>query len=365
MRLNLKQQYLFSLFFVVILTLTCILFQYYLNYKSVAFILLLGVSIVAMVCEIIPVLITATFSAVVWDYFFIEPRYTFSVGSTEDRYLLILFFIIALVNAVLSQRIKKYEKQMRDKEDEQRVIQLYNTLFNSLSHELKTPIATILGATDSLRDKSLEISTENKELLMDEISKASLRLNNQVENLLNISLLESGVLKLKLEWIQIEDVIYSVLNKLEIQNETHKIEVLIPVNLPLYKLDKGLIEQVLHNLVVNAISYTPDYSEIIISIQNEHIVLDSHSEKAKAKLVLSVTDNGNGLTENALPLIFDKFYRVESNKSGGSGLGLSIVKGFVEAHNGNVKVYNVKPNGACFVVDITCETSYLNRLKNE
>jgi two-component system sensor histidine kinase KdpD len=365
MRLNLKKQFLFSISLVVLLTLTCILFQHYLNYKSVAFILLLGVSIIAMVCEIIPVLVTATISAIAWDFFFIEPRYTFSVGSTEDRYLLMMYFIIALVNSVLSQRIKKYEKQVRAKEDEQRVIQLYNTLFNSLSHELKTPIATILGATDSLKDKSLDITLENKELLIDEISKASLRLNNQVENLLNISRLETGVLKLKLEWIQIEEVIYSVLNKLDISNQTRKVEVILPENLPLYKIDKGLIEQVLHNLVVNAIHYTPDFSEIQILVQNERVVLDSENEDSTDKLLLSVTDNGNGLPKEALAFIFDKFYRIESNVSGGSGLGLSIVKGFVEAHNGTVKAYNVEPKGACFVVEIPCETSYLNRLKNE
>jgi two-component system sensor histidine kinase KdpD len=365
MKLKLKTQYFLSLITVITLTTCCILFQNYLNYKSVAFILLLGVSIVAMLCEIIPVLITATLSAIAWDFFFIEPKYTFSVGSIEDQYLLMIFFIIALVNSVLSHRIKNYEKQVRQKEDEQRVIHLYNTLFNSLSHELKTPIATILGATDSLKDKSLEITVSNKELLIDEISKASLRLNNQVENLLNISRLESDVLKLKLEWIQMEDVIYSVLNKLEITNQTHKINLQIPEHLPLYKLDKGLMEQVLHNLVVNAISYTADYTEITIAVQNERVVLDSHTEKTQDKLAFSVIDNGEGLTENAIPYIFDKFYRIESNKSGGSGLGLSIVKGFVEAHNGQVHAYNNDPKGACFVVEIPCETSYINRLKNE
>ena len=365
MRLNLKTQYLLALSSVMTLTLSCLLFQDYLNYKSVAFILLLGVSIIAMLCEIIPVLITATLSAFAWDFFFIEPKYTFSVGSTEDRYLLMMFFIIALVNAVLSNRIKKYEKQVRQKEDEQRVIELYNTLFNSLSHELKTPIATILGATDSLKDTSLQITSTNKELLIDEIFKASLRLNTQVENLLNISRLESGVLKLKLEWIQMEDVIYSVINKLDINNQTHKIEIQLPDNLPLYKLDKGLIEQTLHNLLVNAISYTPEYSTILISVQNERIVLDSHKEHNSDKLLFSVTDNGGGLPDSSLKFLFDKFYRIESNKTGGSGLGLSIVKGFVEAHHGNVRAYNIEPNGACFAVEIPCETSYLNRLKNE
>lgn len=365
MRLKLKTQYLLSFSSVILLILSCLVFQNYLNYKSVAFILLLGVSIIAMLCEIAPVLITATLSAFAWDFFFIEPRYTFSVGSAEDRYLLMMFFIIALVNAVLSNRIKKYETQVRQKEDEQRVIQLYNTLFNSLSHELKTPIATILGASDSLKTKDLEITSTNKALLIDEIFKASLRLNNQVENLLNISRLETGVLRLKLEWIQMEDVIYTVINKLDINNQTHKIDIQLPNNLPLYKLDKGLIEQILHNLVVNAISYTPAYSSIVISVQNERVVLDSHSTPTSDKLLFSVTDNGEGLPENAIPYIFDKFFRIQSQKSGGTGLGLSIVKGFVEAHNGIVQAYNIEPQGACFAIEIPCETTYINRLKNE
>ena len=112
--------------------------------------------------------------------------------------------------------------------------------------------------------------------------------------------------------------------------------------------------QVLQNLLYNAINYTPINSTITIV--------------AKQKLneyMITISDNGNGIPENEMPFIFDKFYRLPNTKTGGSGLGLSIVKGFVEAHHGQVKVENNAMKGAIFTITIPSEISYINNLKNE
>ncbi len=358
-------QYYISILLILFTSTICYFVSDFLPYKYVAFILLFCVSVLAMLFEIAPVLIAATLSALCWDFFFIEPRFTFSIGNTEDRFFLLFYFIIAMVNAVLSYKIRKFKKELSEKKNEEQIIMLYNTLFNSLSHELKTPIATILGATDSLKESSLQLSNENKSKLIDEISIATIRLNNQVENLLNMSRLESGSLKLKKDWVYMEELIYTVINKIDINKKNHQLIVDLPENLPLYKIDKVIVEQIIHNLLINALLYTPDFSKISISVLNERLVIDTNEVHKNDELILIISDNGPGFPSDEIEFVFDKFYRINHTIAGGTGLGLSIVKGFVEAQDGTITLENDRQGGAIFTINVPCEISYLNNLKNE
>ncbi len=168
-----------------------------------------------MFFDILPVLLAAVLSALVWDFFFIPPRFAFSVGSTEDTIMLAMYFVIASVSAVLTYKIRTMEKEEYKKEEKENALKLYNILLNSLSHELRTPIATIIGASDNLQTDNNKLSKENKEELVSEISKACLRLNRQVENLLNMSRLESGFIKVKKDWCDINELIYSTVHLLQ------------------------------------------------------------------------------------------------------------------------------------------------------
>ena len=210
-----------------------------------------------MFFDIVPVLVSAILSALIWDFFFIPPRFTLTVADGEDSLLLLMYFVIALVNASLTFKIRQIEKKASEKEEKENAIKLYNTLLNSLSHELQTPIATIIGATDALRDRETKLSNENKNELVNEISIASLRLNEQVKNLLNMSRLESGFLQLKKDWCDINELIYSAVNKVQLKVCNRKIQIAVPENFPLFKLDFGIMEQVIYNLLTNAFQYTP------------------------------------------------------------------------------------------------------------
>ena len=313
----------------------------------------MSVSIVAMLFEILPVLCASVLSALIWNFFFIPPILTFHIDNTEDFLMFLLYFVIALVNAVLTLKIRKEEKKARDKEEKENTIKLYNTLLNSLSHELRTPISTIIGAIDTLKENKEKLSTDNQNELLNQIDIASIRLNRQVENLLNMSRLETGMLKPNLDWCDTNELINSVIQKLSL---SHSQTILFEPNeqLPLFKYDRGLIEQVLQNLLHNAINYTPQNTTIKIAASQQF-----------DKCVISVSDNGIGILESELEFVFDKFYRLPQTKTGGSGLGLSIVKGFIEAHHGNVKIENNKSGGITLIVEFPTEASYLNNLKNE
>lgn len=346
-------QCLIGIVLVFIVSIICF-FSKFVDYRITALILLMTVSITAMLFDIIPVLLTAVSSGLILNFFFIQPLFTFHIKNTEDILLFLIYIIIALVNAVLTFKIREAESKARDKEEKEKTIKLYNTLLNSLSHELKTPIATIIGAIDTLKENKNKLSENNQTELLEEIDKASIRLNRQVENLLNMSRLETGMLKLKIDWCDINELIYTVIQKIIPIKNNHIISFIPNEKLPLFKLDAGLIEEVIQNLVTNAILYTP--KNTIIKIDASH---------QSDNCVFSVSDNGKGFPESKIQFAFDKFYRLPNTKTGGSGLGLSIVKGFIEAHNGTIKLENNNNSGAYFTITIPTDTSYLNYLKNE
>jgi two-component system sensor histidine kinase KdpD len=349
-----NQQYLISIVVVCVVAGIGFLVSGFLGYRSVALMLLVTVSILAMVFDIYPVVIASVLSALIWDFFFIPPRFTLTVGTGEDSLLLVMYLVIVLVHVVLTSKIRRMEKEAMEKQEKERAIKLYNTILDSLSHELRTPISTIIGATDILKENNPNVSAENKQVLISEISEASLRLNQQVENLLNMSRLESGIVQTKLNWIDVNELFYTVINKCKSQSAKHTIQVQVEENLPMVILDGGLMEEALYNLVNNALVYTPPGSIIVLraSIHDELI-----------KIVVS--DNGKGFPNGEIENVFGKFYRLYDSKPGGTGLGLSIVKGIVEAHKGTVKLKNSKTGGAVFTILIPAKTAYLTELKYE
>ncbi len=346
---NKSRQYLISIGLVILVAAVCYGISSWLGYRVIALLLLLTVSIIAITFDIVPVLVSATLSAVIWDFFFIPPRFNFHVGNTEDTILLVMYFVIAMISAVLTYKIKQVEKAARKKEEKINTLKLYDTLLNSLSHELRTPIATIIAATDNIQSSNNNLTKENKDELIAEISKASFRLNQQVENLLNMSRLESGFIKPKLDWCDINELVYDTVKKTEENQVSQKISININPNLPLVKTDKVLLGQMLYNLLNNACLYTPPGSVI-------NVIAVIHADLLR----VIIEDKGDGFPPGEIENVFDKFYRLPSSKTGGTGLGLSIVRGFAEALKGNVRLENIQTGGARFTIEIPCETSYLN-----
>jgi len=432
-----------------------------------------------------PILLAATLSALIWDYFFIPPQYTLYVRESLDVLLLVMFFIIALLNGILTTRVRRQEKKIRIREERtnalyqltkdlnsisgyDEVIQvateyiqryfkidccffvkndlneieahcnvhtnivltenersivdwvqknsvkagkftntlpsgkytyypligsngnigviiteqttvftygeeqfwesslsqitgkyerellrnatkrtyilsesekLYKTLFNSISHELRIPIATILGSSETLLEQKLPAPIQEE--LYSEIKIASIRLNRLVGNLLNMSRLESGRITVHPDWCDAQDLVNAVSEELKFELGSFVFNVSIPEDMPLIYVDFGLMEQVLHNLILNATQHAPKGS-----------VIDLKIEIVEGNLMIDVVDEGQGFPESELSSVFDKFYRGKDARTGGTGLGLSIAKGFVEAHKGMIVASNAKKGGAVFTIKI-------------
>lgn len=345
-------QYLISCGIVLATALLCFVCNDFISYHTAALLLMLAVSVVAAMYDIFPVLLACVLSGLILNYFFIPPLFTLHIRTPEDFLLLLIFFLIAIVNAVFNFKIRREERKTRERAARRDALKLYNTLFNSLSHELKTPIATVMGATEMLRENETLSEATRRELLS-QIDMAGNRLHRQVENLLSMSRLESGMLTLNKDWCDMHELMHTVAKQVK-DPCCHSIVIKENESLPLFRLDIGLIQQAVYNIVQNALLYTPDGSVITLSANAE-------SEGC----VITITDNGPGFPEDAIGTLFDKFYRLPDTKAGGTGLGLSITKGFVEAHGGTITARNMENGGAGFTLFIPAEANYLNKLKNE
>ncbi len=482
------RQYLLAAMIVIMTAMVCFAIKGIIGYQVVSFVLLFAVSILAFFFGTGPILLSATLSAVIWDFFFIPPPFTLHVDKPVDMLMLIMFFIIALLSGVLTSRIKRQEMKIRIREERTNALyqltrelstatgveevvaiakndinkyfmlncriilrndvnqldytiyknsnfnlskndtsvaewtfqhsikagkftdtlpsskytfyplkgnqmnlgviaiqkdkeftqgeeqfweafisqisgkfereylrnmakqafllnesdKLYRTLFNSISHELRIPVATIMGASDSLN--TTQHPPEIIKELSIEIYKASERLNRLIENLLNMSRLESGRISPRLNWYDVNDLINKVIESLKEELRPFNLQVVIPDDMPLVRIDFGLMEQVLYNLIYNATQYASSSPNLRIKAFYDNGVL-----------TLQVMDRGPGFPPKEISLIFNKFYRVEGSKAGGTGLGLSIAKGFVEAHKGTISVENRQNGGAKFTLSIPVE----------
>ena len=486
---NIRQYFGVSLL-VFFTSFICYLINDFIGYQVVSFVLLFLVSLLALFFGTGPILLAASLSALIWDYFFISPKFTFNIDKPLDMMMLAMYFIIALLNGILTSRVRRQEKKIRIREERTHVLyqltkdlanvtsidevskiainyikdffkldsviilknesnnldfkissnsklklkdndisvatwvfkhtskagkntdtlpsseftfyplagnnenmgvlaikqnkvftqgeeqfweavlsqisgkyereylrsearkayllsesdKLYKTLFDSISHELRIPVATIMGASDSLLSENYGEETRNK--LNSEINIASIRLNRLIENLLNMSRLESGRIVPRYEWCDIHDLANKVSESLKQELLPFKFTVIIPIDMPLVFIDNGLIEQALHNLILNATQNAPAGSRIRLKI-----FYDNES------LNMQIMDRGQGLPASELKNIFNKFFRGKDAKTGGTGLGLSIVKGFIEAHNGSVAAENRQNGGAKFIIKIPVKVS--------
>jgi len=480
-----RRQYLTVSLIVALTSILSYFVKDIVGYQTISVIFLFMVSLLALFYGTGPVLFAATLSALIWDYFFIPPQFTFLIQKPFDILLLVMFFIVALVNGTLTSRVRRQEKKIRIREERTHALyqltkdlnsvsgfddvikiaydyinryfklecsivvkndmnqleviplenstikltesemsivnwveknslkagkftntlpsneytfypligsssalgvvvvkqiniftygeeqfwesslsqitgkyerellrnatkktymiseseKLYKTLFNSISHELRIPIAAIMGSSETLLEQQLPEPIQKE--LYSEINIASIRLNRLVENLLNMSRLESGRITPHPDWCDIQDLANSVSESLKHELEPFKFSVFIPEDMPLIFVDFGLMEQVLHNLILNATQNAPAGSLIQLKVLMDNLTLR-----------IQVIDQGTGFPETELASVFDKFYRGKNAKAGGTGLGLSIVKGFVEAHNGNVSASNGAKGGAVFTIKI-------------
>jgi two-component system sensor histidine kinase KdpD len=224
---------------------------------------------------------------------------------------------------------------------------LRDALLSTISHDLRTPLVSIIGAVSSLLTYGVTYDANTRRELLLTIEEEAERLNRFVGNLLDMMRLQSGALQLKRDWVEIGDVIGTALSRLTRLLEQHQLMLEIDPDLPMLRLDFVLIEHVLVNLLENAAKYSPPQTTIRVS-----------ARRVGQAIALEVADEGIGIPAGERERIFDKFYRVQrgDRHGAGTGLGLSICRGIVEAHGGHITARSAAHGqGTVFTVTLPLE----------
>ncbi len=257
-----------------------------------------------------------------------------SFAGSEDRLL-----SAAAAQIGLAVERDRLHKEATEAEILRRTDQLRATLLNAVSHDLRTPLATIMASAGSLRQQDVQWTEDERQGFAQAIEEEADHLNHLVGNLLDLSRIEGGSLKPQMSWHDLGNLVEEVLDRLQPVTRGHQLRVNVPDDLPAVWLDPVEIGQVLYNLVENAAKYAPPGTEIVVDARRE-----------VGAIRVQISDRGPGIPFAALPYLFDPFYRVIDGKPRpqGLGLGLAIVKGLVEAHGGRVWAENRAGAGARF-----------------
>jgi two-component system, OmpR family, sensor histidine kinase KdpD len=347
------KQYLTAVAGVAALTVACWLLTPLTGYSAISLIYLLGVLLAGMVLSRGPVLLVATLSALCWNFLFIPPRFTFHIADLEDALTFATYFIVALTVGSLTAQLKAREHLAAQVQLAKNSERLRKTLLDCVSHELKTPLAAIGAASQELLH--LTSNAQDAEMLRQlagEIRDGSHRLHRVVNNLLDMNRLESGVIQPNYEWCDVRDLLQSAIETERESMNGQEIRLDVPENIPLALVDHTLIEQAVAKLLANAASHAQSRSAIELDAECR----DEH-------LIVSVSDRGAGFPPGSAERLFEKFFRGDGRKTGGLGLGLSIARGFVEAHGGKLTAENRDGGGARFTIHLPVRVTNQNTLE--
>ncbi|HEV2582632.1 MAG TPA: ATP-binding protein, partial [Ktedonobacteraceae bacterium] len=258
---------------------------------------------------------------------------------THGRAAFFWAFVDQAATVIERERLRRENLQV---EVLQRTDALRAALLSSASHDLRTPLASIKAAASSLLEEDVQWDDEARRSFATSIVRETDRLNRLVANLLDMSRIEGGALKPEKEWYPVDELVHDVLGRMQPLLQGRPIHTELPDDLPPVQLDYLQIDQVLTNLLENAARYTPAGSPIEI---------DAHVENND--MVVQVMDRGPGIPAADRERVFDKFYRVmetqtRATRTTGSGLGLAVCRGLIEAHGGHIWVDNREGGGAIF-----------------
>jgi two-component system sensor histidine kinase KdpD len=294
---------------------------------NIAMVYLLGVVIVSLRFSRGAAVATSIASVAAFDFFFVPPQLSFDVSDAQYLVTFGIMLVVALVISTLTSVVRQAETE-----------RIRHDLLASISHDLRTPLAVISGASSTLAEKGESLSRAQREELARGIFEHSRRMSELIASVLQMTRLEYGAISLRRDWVSLGELAGSVLERLREALAAHPVSIDLPADLPLVRVDAMLIEQVLANLLENAARYTPAGTRVLL-----------RAAARDAELLVSVEDSGPGLPPGDAEFLFAKFQRGSSESAvGGVGLGLAICRAIVRLHKGRIWAERMAGGGTAF-----------------
>lgn len=326
--------------------LTCLAIQEWFHTEAlIPAIFILGVFLTSVITEGYFYGIVSVFvSVLAVNFAFTFPFFRFNFMITVNLVSAIIMIIVAMMTCALTVRLKKQEAIKAESEKER----MRANLLRAVSHDLRTPLTTIYGASSTLLENNKTLTDEQKMKMLQGISQDAQWLSRMVENLLSITKLDNGNVRIIKTSTVLEELIDSVLIKFQKRYMQQEVEVYLPDDFVVIPMDALLIEQVLLNLLENAVQHAKGMENLSL-----------HVEIKNDKAVFEVIDDGSGIEEHRMKDLFSgcysKEYALSDSKRNNAGIGLSVCATIIKAHGGEMKAENLKPCGARFYFGLDME----------
>jgi len=283
-----------------------------------------------------PSILAASLSVAAYDFFFVEPRLTFTVDEIGHLLTFGVMFAVGFAVSTLVARVRRQEAAAHAAALRAEREAMRSALLSSVSHDLRTPLGAIVGAATVLREGSATGAQQRE--MVEAICEEAERLDRLVANLLDMTRLQSGKVEIKPELMPLEEPIGGALDRIDHRLDGRPVSVDLPAALPMVSADPVLLEQLFVNLLDNAIKHTPPGTPIAIRARAD----------AAGAVTVEVADQGPGLPPGDTESLFDPFVRGASARGPGSGLGLAICRAIAEVHGGRLSAAGAPGHGACF-----------------
>jgi len=309
----------------------------YLQLSDLVMITLLPVVGIATQFGIGPSLLTAALSALCFDFFFIPPTHAFAPSDLKSGVTLVVMVVVAGVISGLAQLGRRQQQAARSREVALSAERTRNSLLSAVSHDLRTPLATIFGAGTELLQDGNEMTDSERQELSQSIVEEAARLDRLVTNLLDVARLDDTGTRIKKRPEPLDEIVEAALGRVQGRLGGRSVRSRVPQAIPMVPMDAVLIQQVLVNILENALRYTPEGTPIEIEVS-----------EAGPDVIVEVRDSGPGIRDEEADRIFERFYRgaAHSTRDGGMGLGLAICRAIILAHGGTIGLSNRDGGGA-------------------
>ena len=362
-------QYAVSVLAIAALTAVMAPFADIINSTTVALAFLLVVLLAAAGFGSGPALLASIFAVLCFNFFFLPPHYTLTIADPQNWVALLAFLVTAIVAGQLSAYARRRAEESENRRVEIKRLydelqgafaeasktealrqseKLKSALLDAVTHDLRTPLTSIKASVTTLLEEGepgeavegLHLDAASRKEFLDIINEETDRLNNFIGGMVDLARIEAGNLHLRRSWTPVDDIVRNAVERFGRRFSPDRLILDIEVESPAVFADAVSVTEVLFSLIDNAAKYSPAEANIRVTVKRV----------PREMIEFSVEDHGPGIDSEIRERVFDKFFRAPNAPTGGSGLGLTIVKGFVEAHGGSISADNRSGGGAIFTI---------------